>query len=86
MEADMGTVMGKYNKLTSIEILLILAIIAVLVVWLLPRFLKLMNSDSRTIGFVRPFMVEASDIAISSPSVSKFHDLYDYSNADIGQI
>ena len=78
--------MGKYNKLTSIEILLILAIIAVLAMWLLPRFLKSINPNSRAIGFVRPCMVEATDTAISSPIVSKFHDLYDYSTADNGQI
>ena len=68
--------MSKYNKLTSVEILLILAIIAVLAVWLLPRFLKLMNSDSRTIGFVRPFRVEASEITIPAPILTKFRDLY----------
>ncbi|MGD8291351.1 MAG: hypothetical protein PVF37_06585 [Desulfobacterales bacterium] len=76
--------MSKYNKLTSIEILLILAIIAVLAVWLLPRFLKLIHSDSRTIGSVRPSMAEASETAIPAPSLIKFRDLYYYSTADIG--
>ena len=76
--------MSKYNKLTSVEILLILAIIAVLAVWLLPRFLKLINSDSGTVGFVKPSMVEASETAIPAPILFKFRNLYYYSTADIG--
>ena len=76
--------MSKYNKLTSVEILLILAIIAVLAVWLLPRFLKLIDSDSGTVGFVKPFMVETSETAIPAPILLKFRNLYFYTTADIG--
>ena len=78
--------MGKYNKLTSIEILLILAIIAVLAIWLFPRFLKLINSNSRTTGFVRQYMIEASYTETSTPIISKFPDLNYSPTADIGQI
>ena len=48
--------MGKHKKLTAIEIFLILAIIAVLVVWLFPRFLKILDSHSPAIGTVKPFI------------------------------
>jgi len=46
--------MGKHKRLTTIEILLILAIIAVLVVWLFPRFLKILDSHAATVGTVKP--------------------------------
>ena len=48
--------MGKRKKLTAIEIFLILAIIAVLVVWLFPRFLKILDSISPAIGIVKPYI------------------------------
>ena len=48
--------MGKRKKLTTIEIFLILAIIAVLVVWLFPRFLKILDSISPAIGIVKPYI------------------------------
>ena len=46
--------MGKHRRLTSIEILLILAILAILVVWLFPRFLKTLDSHSFAIGTAQP--------------------------------
>jgi hypothetical protein len=46
--------MGKRKRLTYIEILLILAIIAILVVWLFPRFLKILDSNSTEVGSLRP--------------------------------
>jgi hypothetical protein len=52
--------MGKYKKLTPIEIFLILAIIAVLAIWLFPRFLNLLKSHSTTIGISRPYLEQAS--------------------------
>jgi competence protein ComGC len=52
--------MGKHKRLTPIEILLILAIIAVLVVWLFPRFLKILDSNSSAIGTVKPYIEDAS--------------------------
>jgi hypothetical protein len=52
--------MGKYRKLTSIEILLILAIIAILVVWLFPRLLKTLDFNSSAIGIVTPYIGDAS--------------------------
>ena len=52
--------MGKHKRLTPIEILLILAIIAVLVVWLFPRFLKILDSNSSAIGTVKPYIEYAS--------------------------
>ena len=76
--------MGKYKKLTSIEILLILAIIAVLAVWLFPRFLKLIKSNSDTVGIVRPCMEEISGAGF--PTKSKLHDLISPLIADIKQI
>ena len=65
--------MGKYKKLTSVEILLILAIIAVLAVWLFPRFIKLIKSNSDTTGMVKPYMEEASGAGI--PTQKKLHNL-----------
>jgi hypothetical protein len=53
--------MGKRKKLTAIEIFLILAIIAVLVVWLFPRFLKVLDSNSPAIGPVKPPIGDTSD-------------------------
>jgi len=52
--------MGKHKRLTFIEILLVLAIIAVLVVWLFPRFLKMLDSNSSTIGTVKPYIGDTS--------------------------
>ena len=66
--------MGKYKKLTSIEILLILAIIAVLVVWLFPRFLKMLDSNPSTIGNVKPYIGDAS----GTGDLNKFLDLRRY--------
>jgi len=51
--------MGKYKRLTSIEIFLILAIIAVLVVWLFPRLLKTLDFNSSAIGAVKPYIGDA---------------------------
>ena len=73
--------MGKYKKLTSVEILLILAIIAVLAVWLFPRFLKLIKSNSETIGMAESYMEEASGAGI--PTKSKLHGLISPLIADI---
>ena len=53
--------MGKHKRLTLIEILLILAIIAVLVVWLFPRFLRILDSNSPTVGIVKPYIRAASE-------------------------
>ncbi len=61
--------MGKYKKLTSIEILLILAIIVVLVAWLFPRFLKILDSNSATIGTVKPYIEEASGTRNSNKDI-----------------
>ena len=52
--------MGKHKRLTLIEILLILAIIAVLVVWLFPRFLRILDSNSPTVEIVKPYIGDAS--------------------------
>ena len=46
--------MAKRKRLTYIEILLILAIIAILVVWLFPRFLKMLDSKPAEIGTLKP--------------------------------
>jgi hypothetical protein len=54
--------MGKRKRLTYIEILLILAIIAVLVVWLFPRLLKTLDFNSSRIGIVIPYIGDASGI------------------------
>ncbi len=48
--------MGKRKRLTYIEILLILAIIAILVVWLFPRFLKMLDSNSTATGALKPYI------------------------------
>jgi competence protein ComGC len=45
--------MGKRKRLTYIEILLILAIIAILVVWLFPRFLKMLDTNSAEVDTFR---------------------------------
>ena len=52
--------MGKHKRLTLIEILLILAIIAVLVVWLFPRLLKTLDFNSSAIGIEIPYFGDAS--------------------------
>jgi len=54
--------MGKHKRLTLIEILLLLAIVAVLVVWLFPRFLRILDSKSPspTVGIVKPYIEEAA--------------------------
>jgi len=65
--------MGKHKRLTPIELFLILAIIAVLVVWLFPRFLKILDSNSATIGTVKPYIIDAS--ATRSLNKSTFFDL-----------
>jgi len=52
--------MGKHKKLTFIEILLILAIIAILVVWLFPRLLKTLDFNSSAIGIVIPYIGDDS--------------------------
>ncbi len=45
--------MARHKKLTSVEIILILAIIAVLVIWLFPRVLKILDTTvSSTLGAV----------------------------------
>ena len=46
--------MAKRKRLTYIEILLILAIIAILVVWLFPRFLKMLDSKPTGISRLEP--------------------------------
>ena len=63
--------MGKRKKLTAIEIFLILAIIAVLVVWLFPRFLKILDSNSSAIGTVKPYIGDTSDNYLTS--FSSYH-------------
>ena len=78
--------MGKYKRLTSIEILLILAIIAVLVVWLFPRLLKTLDSHSSAIGTAKPYIGGAlgtgdlnklltKDISWTGCCLSTFKDL-----------
>lgn len=67
--------MGKHKRLTAIEILLILAIIAVLAVWLFPRFLKILDSNSPTVGIVKPYIEDAA----GTGSFNKFPDLKDFS-------
>ena len=59
--------MAKRKRLTYIEILLILAIIAILVVWLFPRFLKMLNSKPAEIGMIRPSI--GIDYSIRKPLV-----------------
>ena len=71
--------MGKHKRLTFIEILLILAIIAVLVVWLFPRFLKILDSNSSTIGTVKSYIGDASGTGgLTSPNFYKLSDLIDH--------
>ncbi len=72
--------MGKRKKLTAIEIFLILAIIAVLVVWLFPRFLKVLDSNSPAIGPVKPPIGDTSDTG----GLNKFPDLKDFSQTSCG--
>ena len=59
--------MGKHKRLTPIEIFLILAIVAVLAVWLFPRFLKMLDANSATIGTAKPYIRDAS-VTLSSNS------------------
>lgn len=61
--------MGKHKRLTYIEILLIVAIIAILVVWLFPRILKTFNSNTSTIGTLKSNMSVISDHRDSSGPV-----------------
>ncbi len=67
--------MGKHKRLTAIEILLILAIIAVLAVWLFPRFLKIIDSNSPTVGILKPYIEDAA----GTGDLNKFSDLKDFS-------
>ena len=67
--------MGKRKKLTAIEIFLILAIFAVLVVWLFPRFLRLLDSHSPAIGTVTPYIGDTS----GTGGLNKAPDLQDFS-------
>jgi Tfp pilus assembly protein FimT len=55
--------MGNHKRLTLIEIILILAIAAILVVWLFPRVLKTLDSDSAANGTVKSPPVVASEYA-----------------------
>ena len=72
--------MGKRKKLTAIEIFLILAIIAVLVLWLFPRFLKLLDSNSPAIGTVKPYIEGTS----GTGSLNKAPGLKDVSRTGCG--
>ena len=72
--------MGKRKKLTAIEIFLILAIIAVLVVWLLPRFLKILDSNSPEIGTVKPYIEDTS----GTGGFNKAPDLKDVNQTSCG--
>lgn len=72
--------MGKHKKLTAIEIFLILAIIAVLVVWLFPRFLKILDSHSPAIGTVKPYIGDTSGIG----GLNKAPDPQDFSRTGCG--
>jgi len=65
--------MGKRKKLTAIEIFLILAIIAVLVVWLFPRFLKILDSNFSAIGTVKPYIGDISDSYLTTFSSYQTH-------------
>ena len=67
--------MGKHKKLTTVEIFLLLAIIAVLVVWLFPRFLKMLDSNSSAIGTVKPYIGDTSGIG----GLNKAPDLQNFS-------
>ena len=66
--------MGKHKRLTTIEILLILAIIAVLAVWLFPRFLKILDSNSPAVGILKPYIEDAA----GTGGLNKFPDLKDF--------
>jgi len=68
--------MGKHKRFTAIEILLILAIIAVLAVWLFPRFLKILDSNSPTVGIVKPYIEDDA----GTGSFNKLPDLKDFSH------
>ena len=68
--------MGNHKRLSAIEILLILAIIAVLAVWLFPRFLKILDSNSPTVGIVKPYIEED---AARTGGFNKFPGLKDFS-------
>ena len=78
--------MGKRKRLTYIEILLILAIIAILVVWLFPRFLKMLDSNSAEVGTLRPRIgtsyIEryclASDPNFRAPDLRRIHFSEDF--------
>jgi hypothetical protein len=67
--------MGKHKKLTAIEIFLILAIIAVLVVWLFPRFLKILDYHATAIGTVAPYIGDTS----GTEGLNKAPDLQNFS-------
>lgn len=60
--------MGNHKRLTFIEIILILAIAAILVVWLFPRLLKTLDSDTATIGTVKSRTVVASEYVAPNKS------------------
>ncbi len=64
--------MGNHKRLTLIEIILILAIAAILVVWLFPRFLKLLDSDTATTGRVNSPSVVASEFVAPNKSADLF--------------
>jgi hypothetical protein len=68
--------MGKHKRLTLIEILLILAIIAVLVVWLFPRFWRILDSNFPTVGIVKPYIGDASGTG-GLTSRNSYNDLLD---------
>ena len=53
--------MGNHKRLTIIEIILILAIVAILVVWLFPRFLKALESASAATGTLKPPAIFVSE-------------------------
>ena len=59
--------MARHKKLTSVEIILILAIIAVLVIWLFPRVLKILDTTvSSTLGSVISYIRINSGFASST--------------------
>ena len=72
--------MGKRKKLTAIEIILILAIFAVLVVWLFPRFLRILDSHSPAIGTVTPYIGDTS----GTGGLNKASDPQDFSRTGCG--
>jgi competence protein ComGC len=71
--------MAKHKKLTIIEIFLILAIIAVFVVWLLPRFLKMLDINSSTAGTAKPRIEAVS--GSENPYKNRLRDLVYPKNA-----